>query len=324
MSGDANDEPFRTYLGITLGTIAVDVFFVTSGFLITGSLRRARSISSFAWARVLRIYPALLVAMLLSVLVLGPTFTTLPLSSYFADSRTFAYLVRGGTLMAGVLESLPGVFDGNPYPRVVNGSLWTLPHEVRLYMALAGLWVVSRIVSRWLPSAFALMLIGLACGSGLVVAGSTIAGIEMHPLLRLGYMFSAGASFAVLRGKVAFPRSRLVALLAILAISFPLPRVFVTAYSLAIPCLTLLVAFQPRTVRAARPEAGDYSYGVYIYAFPVQQSIIALVGPIPVLNLLISSAIVTFALAFLSWHLIERRAIALKTMFFEKRLAGSS
>lgn len=309
-------------MGITLGTIAVDVFFVTSGFLVTGSLLRSRSITSFAWARVLRIYPALLVAMLLSVFLLGPIFTALPLSSYFADSRTYAYLARGGTLVGGVLGQLPGVFDGNPYPRAVNGSLWTLPHEVRLYMAVAALWIASRVVSRWIPSAFASTLIGLACFSGVMVAGSTIVGTDIHPLFRLGYMFCAGASFAVLHGRIAFPRSAMFALLLALAFSLPFPRTFVAAYSLAIPYLTLLLAFQPRIVLVPHLEAGDYSYGVYIYAFPVQQSIVALVGPIPPLGLMISAAIVTFALAVLSWHLIERRALGLKHVLFAQRSAA--
>ena len=137
-------EPLRQHLGTTLGTIAVDVFFVASGFLVTISLAKRQSILEFVMARALRILPALFAMLLLSVAVLGPAFTALPLADYFADRRVATYLVKGATLVTGIEFELPGVFLRNPYPAVVNGSLWTLPWEVAMYGLLLLVWIGAK------------------------------------------------------------------------------------------------------------------------------------------------------------------------------------
>ena len=108
--GDAAQEPLRASLGMSLGMIAVDVFFITSGFLISASLMRQPSLLSFLWARVLRIFPGLLVMLLFSVFVLGAALSTLPLAEYLASSQTHAYLAQCATLVLGVSYTLPGVF----------------------------------------------------------------------------------------------------------------------------------------------------------------------------------------------------------------------
>lgn len=97
-----------------MGSFAVDIFFIASGFLVTGSLLKRQSLIEFCWARLLRIYPALLVALLLTVLVLGPLFTTLPLHQYFASKVVYIYLVKNLLLVAGTNFILPGVFENNP------------------------------------------------------------------------------------------------------------------------------------------------------------------------------------------------------------------
>ena len=97
-------------IGMTIGLIAVDVFFIVSGFLVTASLLTRQSTIEFLWARALRIFPALLVMLLLTVFVLGPFFTSLPLSSYFSDRTTYDYLLKCSTLFTGVVYKLPGVF----------------------------------------------------------------------------------------------------------------------------------------------------------------------------------------------------------------------
>lgn len=136
-TGDA--EPFRNTLGMTMGAIAVDVFFITSGFLVTGSLFTRQSAIEFIWARSLRIFPALLVMLVLTVFVLGVYFTSLPVDSYLRNSMTHRYFLSCATLVAGITYNLPGVFEGNPYKSAVNGSLWTMPYEIKMYLILLGL-----------------------------------------------------------------------------------------------------------------------------------------------------------------------------------------
>jgi peptidoglycan/LPS O-acetylase OafA/YrhL len=136
-----SSEPFETGTGISLGTMAVDIFFITSGFLVTASLVTRVSTLEYLCARALRIFPALLVMVLLTAFGLGLYFTTVPISSYLSSSETYWYILKNSTLITGVYYFLPGVFEHNPFKGSVNGSLWSMVHEVRCYIILAILWV---------------------------------------------------------------------------------------------------------------------------------------------------------------------------------------
>jgi len=130
-----NAEPFSN-VGMTLGSIAVDIFFITSGLLITASYYSRASLLSFAHARVLRIYPALIVCVLFCILIVGTAYTTLSLSEYFSDPKTFKFLKRNSLLLNDITYALPGVFSENHVKNAINGSLWTLPYEVKMYAIL--------------------------------------------------------------------------------------------------------------------------------------------------------------------------------------------
>src|SRR5579875_679403 len=116
-----------------LGDIAVDAFFVISGYLVTASLLVRRDLVQFCKARVLRIYPALLLSVLLTIVLFGLEFGSLPLSRYFSDRRTWSFAGLNGTLFGGIQLALPGVPTIPGALGAVNGSLWTLPSEVWMY-----------------------------------------------------------------------------------------------------------------------------------------------------------------------------------------------
>ena len=136
-TGTWQAEPLVNIIGMSLGSIAVDIFFVVSGFLVTGSMLSRKSVYAFLWARALRIYPALLIAILFCVLLIGTVFTTHPLNSYFLDSETQKYLLKNVIMVFGSTGHLPGVFENLPFKNAVNGSLWTLPWELRMYVLMA-------------------------------------------------------------------------------------------------------------------------------------------------------------------------------------------
>lgn len=115
-------EPY--IMGQGLGPIAVNIFFVLSGYLIAKSWTRSSSFGSYLIRPIARIFPGLAVVILLSVFVMGPIVTSLPLGDYFADAGTWKYLSL--IVLAPISNVLPGVFDANPLPYAVNGSLWTL------------------------------------------------------------------------------------------------------------------------------------------------------------------------------------------------------
>lgn len=116
--------------------IVLPMFFALSGFLVAGSPVRCKTLISFLGLRVFRIVPALTVEVLLSALILGPIFTTKPLSEYFSSRSFFTYFLN---VAGDVHFNLPGVFADNPHPSIVNGQLWTVPWELRCYMLLAAI-----------------------------------------------------------------------------------------------------------------------------------------------------------------------------------------
>ena len=315
-TGTGDAEPFRERLGMTMGSIAVDIFFITSGFLVAASLLTRQSVIEFVWARVLRIFPALLVMLILTVFGLGVFFTTLSLTSYLTDSGTYFYLLKCATLITGVAENLPGVFDGNPYKNAVNGSLWTMPYEIRMYAILAVIWLALRLIKNGGVRPFQLAII-----SSFIVAGVLV--VARHFYLpaggqfeRLFFMFFSGAAFYVLKEQITLSRSYFwLAVIALLASAMANKHAFFVIYELSISYVLFYVVFIPSGFIRKYNQLGDYSYGIYIYAFPVQQSVAALVPGISILSMLLISASATILLAAFSWHLLERRALGLKGLY---------
>ena len=125
------------YVGREVGEMALDMLFVTSGFLVTASLFNRGDLNHFLWARALRLYPALWLMLPVTVFVLGAALTTLPVKDYLTSQTTWEYARKGATIVGGVHWSLPGVFETLPLKGQFNGSLWTLPIEARMYIYLA-------------------------------------------------------------------------------------------------------------------------------------------------------------------------------------------
>ncbi|MCE9537429.1 MAG: acyltransferase, partial [Nitrospirae bacterium] len=192
--GTGAAEPFRDSLGMTMGTMAVDVFFVTSGFLVTGSLLARQNARQFLWARFLRVFPALLVMLLLTVFGLGPLLTSWPLAAYLTDSGTYGYLLKCATLVSGVWYNLPGVFDDNPFKHAVNGSLWSLPYEIRMYAIVLMVWLVCRKLRRVGDRAFLIAIVSAALAAGLFVLARHIYGLPTDQFVTLFFMFFSGAA----------------------------------------------------------------------------------------------------------------------------------
>lgn len=312
-TGQPSSEPLRETLGMTMGAIAVDIFFITSGFLVTGSLLARKSAVDFIIARALRIYPALIVVVLITVFGLGIYFTTLPLGAYLFDNKTLAYLVKTSTLVKDVAFNLPGVFDANPYKNAVNGSLWTMPYEIRMYAILVAGWLVLRFDRIRRPQLLQATVIVAAAAAGLMVLASFAHVVEASRFIKLFFMFFSGAAFYALKDRIPLlPVYFWPALVLLLAAPLLGAQVFGVVYHLTLAYVLFYLAYVPAGPLRKYNLLGDYSYGVYIFAFPVQQSIVALNPGISATTLIFSSGAVTIVLAILSWHLIEKRALSLK------------
>lgn len=310
-TGDA--EPLRDLLGVTLGSIAVDIFFITSGFLVTASLLARQSTIEFIWARILRIYPALFVMLFLTVFGMGLFFTTVPWEVYLSSVETYKYFIKCLFLFAGIEYWLPGVFEGNPYARAVNGSLWTMPNEVKMYAILVIIWMTLRIVPMYRSAIFKLSIIIGAIVSGVILLMAHFKVFsELSQFPRLFFMFFTGASFFLLKDKIVMSRWYFYALLSMLLLSTFSQQIFLIVYIMTLAYLLFFLAYIPRGFIRRYNQLGDYSYGVYIYAFPVQQSLVALFPEISVMQMVIFSSLITMTLAVMSWHFLEKYFLGLK------------
>lgn len=295
-----------SFLGInTLGGLAVSVFFAISGYLVAQSWRSDPHPVRFALRRVLRIWPALTVVVLLAALVLGPLVTTLSPYAYFRHEGTRLYF---STLALTPAYYLPGVFTLNTSP-AVNGSLWTIPLEVQCYVALllAGYVGILKSPATLTRAAILYILWYTVWHSPEASNG------QMNHALELGAYFAAGALMHATQRHWQARRLGWLLVLMLLAFAFWHLGWRYFAALLVLPYATIVggTASTPWLRRVGR--LGDFSYGAYLYAFPVQQTVIMLW--LPALGFWASMAIaaaITLLCAAASWHLVEKPALAFK------------
>lgn len=309
VTGDGRD-PMAQYSGLSLGSWAVDGFFVVSGFLITQSWLRSHSFVDYILARCLRVYPGLWVCVGLCCLVLGPILTEIDIKDYFLHIEFWKFLLENSTLLPlGVHTSLPGVFEGQGHG-ATNVSLWTLPFELKMYLLLLFLAILG-CLNRW----FLLALILLAAGWYGV---NTFAGAELGhtTLVRFVFFFFTGSACFFWRKFICLSdiwAICIIALLALLWIFGGSRNLFLIILNISTPWLILYLALRPSLWARVINRYGDYSYGMYIYAFPVQQLILWFAnGQQLWWQNFILSAVSTLLLAILSWHLVEVRALSLR------------
>ena len=252
--------------------------------------------------------------MALFALVLGPFISTMSLHDYCHNPLVKDYF---NNLLFKLRDQLPLRFEGNALPLAINGPLWTIPLEIKCYLLLGLLGVTGLLRVRWIAPALTLVAVGIYAvwevrGDRLAaLAGWTL---EDHFLIEFGLFFSAGASIFAFRVHETFRKSLSVLascwILAAVALACARPLL---ALWFAVPVTVLMIgnASTPFLRRAGR--FGDLSYGLYIYAFPVQQTLIWLFKDrLSWWSVLGLTLVMTFMLAFASWHLVEKWALRLK------------
>ena len=315
VTGTGASEPLRQSLGLTMGTISVHVFFIISGLLVTASLVNKENLIDFFWARSLRIFPALFLMILFVVFFLGPFFTTIDFIDYMKSKETYIYIAKCSTLIFGVRDHLPGVFTDLPFKNSVNGSLWTMPYEVRMYLTLAATWLVLQSFNRKYFHA-AIVLFALASGGKIAFDHFSMTRPEKY--IELFFMFFMGASFYTLRNHIRVHGAIFLALIALIAVNLKDAHNFYIVYVVSIGYLVLYLSYIPFVFIRKYNRLGDYSYGVYIYAFPIQQSIIAMNPEISIADLIKYSLAMTLALSVISWHVLEKRFLGMKPFLVAK------
>jgi peptidoglycan/LPS O-acetylase OafA/YrhL len=290
----------------TFGDLAVDGFFLLSGYLIVQSWASRPQLSAFLKKRALRIIPGYMFAALLSTLVVGSLAPAAPL--FFRN--------LGGTFVASVIfltsPLTPPAYPGLPYS-IVNGALWTIAYEFRCYLLVALLGALGLVRrSMWLGACallFVFMLDEHLQHYFLWHGFLLVMGVPEF-FFRFTPIFFLGGCFYFFKDKIPFR-----ALLAILAAAgffllAPQPRISEAAMAICGGYLLFYLGSKPfRTLQGLRFP--DISYGVYLYGWPVESLWIWYFHGSPWVTFL-GSTIICCGLGWLSWHFVERPALTLK------------
>lgn len=307
--GASAGEPLQKDFGFTTGELAVDIFFIISGFLITQSATFRKDWRSFAKSRILRIYPALLLVVITCTFIIGPLYTGLTLTDYMMDLRTYSYFIKDSILISGFKSAPPLVFENNPLPLGMNGSLWTLPWELKMYLLLGFLAYVTR---RYLTVG----IFFIASISSLVFAFATLNHItdEISPFFRFATFFFLGASAFLLKDRISISLKIALPIIAIFVLLFFINKTLLsTFYIIALPYTVLYLAYTSHRITLCFNKVGDYSYGLYIWAFPIQQMLAYHFIGIKPLEMFVYTVLLTLPVAILSYHYLEKKALKLKT-----------
>lgn len=321
-TGTSDAEPWVGTLGMTIGTMAVDVFFVTSGFLVTASLMTRQSTLEFIAARVLRIFPALFLMLCVTVFGIGLYFTRLPATTYLAAPEVYLYFIKNLILFRGTAHELPGVFETNPFKNAFNTPLWTLPYEVKMYALLAIGWTALRIIPRMRTALLGKAIIVTMAFTGLSLILHHVQAIGGDgAFMRLAFMFFTGSTFYVLRARIVISPKLFWPLAILMLISLANKEVFYYVYTFTLVYVLFYLAYIPAGAVRHYNRLGDYSYGIYIYSFPFQQSLAALFPGISIPAMVLGSTFTTFAAAIISWHILEKNALRLKPRRVAERIS---
>ncbi|WP_071393482.1 acyltransferase family protein [Bacillus tuaregi] len=298
-------EPFGlfTHSQSTFGSLAVGVFFIISGFLITQSFDRTKDLVRFSQARIFRIIPGLMAVVTISVFIVGPIFTTLNPIEYFTHPQTYDYLRT--IFMYPIQYDLPGVFETNTAPISVNGSLWTLWYEF-LFYGVVGLLGAAKLLNK------RIVIVSVVASTILFHFGQGGYYTDLFRYFGMGMLFYLYRARIVQNGWVAFFSFLVVVMSAKLGhfnYIFPIFGSYFIFY----------IGYASRITLQHFGKYGDFSYGIYIYAFPIQQMVVYFFNNeiTPLQNFIISYPI-TILFAIASWHLVEKKAMKLRNVVLVK------
>lgn len=318
LSGAQISENWLTKLTagqIEFASLGLSGFFIISGYLIFQSLERSKTLDVYFWKRILRLFPALFVVLLLTILLAPFVYeSSVP---YLQNRSVYWYMPRNLSLY-NLKYNIKGVFENNPYPTAINGSLWTICYEFTMYILVAFLFFVrdKKIGIVLILSAFLIMSVSEVF-SLTVIGPFKFYAFSSNQFLKLGTFFVGGALLAALKIEELNYRK------AIMVLSFLL--IVIAVYfgfynSVKYGLLTFFVVLLG--IDSFKPfnqlyKIGDFSYGIYIYSFPIQQTLMYFFK-LSTLSLMFWSVLLSVVFGYLSWNIVEKTALSYKNVFSRK------
>ena len=302
---------FPTQIG---GGLAVCGFFLLSGFLIVQSWHRDPRLLDFFKKRVLRIYPAFIVATLVSLFIFGPLGTH-DAKGYFANLHLKG-VVRRAILLCTPPDDL--VFTGLHYPSL-NGAMWTISTEFRCYLLVPLLGLFGFIKSRlgWLLFTVAVVAYFLrspkfpcAFMTGLVW-GNVLPELPQFLPYLLSY-FCVGGCFYLFRKEVRFRTAWALIILPIVIVGLQYQRCSQIVLLTGGAYLLFWFAFLHVPALDFFKTHSDVSYGTYLYGWPIQNLLIWYIPHISPWVVFYITLLTSLSIGWLSWHLVELPFLRLK------------
>jgi peptidoglycan/LPS O-acetylase OafA/YrhL len=291
-------------LGMPIHNLGLYAFFAISGYLIASSWQKNPRLIPYLVNRSLRIFPALIVIVVATVLLIGPAVTTLNTAQYFHSDVVYRYLLN---LSLTAQYELPGVFETGHRSSAVNGVLWTLGPEFICYLIVAVVGLLLRTRSSWGYLVFGVVAVGIA-----LIPGQQLGLAWMGPAGTTWVFFAVGALLSRVPASWLQPKVLILVVFLWIATVMLIPSAALAVAWLALPFVMITSgrASTPGVRRAGR--FGDLSYGMYLWGFLVQQLVIEQFGVLPGLVNITVVVLSSGVIALLSWHLVEKRALAHK------------
>lgn len=300
---------------LNLGALSVDIFFIISGYLIYKSLQNSKSLINYIWKRILRLYPALIIMLIFSILII----LIVNKSPNITQQDDFQSYFLNNLKLYDIQHTINGVFESNPYPRAINGSLWSLCYETTMYLIIIPLLLIKNRKF----SLFTLITLFIIFGY-LHIFNANYKDEYFNQFYlssclfyELGTYFIAGCILTYINIKPLIQSKYynyiLISLLALFTVSifFHFNR-YINIFILPTIIIFIGLACNKKTWKLTN-KIGDLSYGIYIYGFLIQQTLMNYYQFSPIL-LMIFSLLITSVLAFFSWHIIEKKALQFKNL----------
>lgn len=306
--GDRGNEILSRIFGtLSFGEMAVDSFFILSGFLIVKSWQGRPDMIAFLTSRILRIYPGFIAASLLCAFAIGPVFS---LGCYFNEFWFYGFIIGLAKLQ---LVVVPSAFPDTPYPSL-NGSMWTIPYEFKCYLfvLLCGL---TGVLNR----RHIFLSLFMVCTVGYAISRTEVIYIPFDIYIRLAMVFTAGGCFYLYRNRIPWK-------LEVAWIALFLFFVLMFSKSFAEPALCIFWGYaiiyyaNTGTTLLGFNRFPDISYGVYLYAWPINKIILWYFPTMNVYALMFSVFVVSVFAGAISWYVVEKPFMRLKKRFRQRSL----
>lgn len=292
-------------IGVYSAEWGVKTFFFISGLFVTKSLKYDDSIARFVLKRFSRIWPGLLFVALCSAFIIGPICTNLSLSQYFSEKETYEYIYNvvtlklWGTQQLGYYE-LPGVFKTNPFKNTVNGPIWTIPVFVYAYMLMLALHLIGVTQKKFAVILFILISIDSIFNYNYLFFWLPI---KDNNFSYIPFCFALGALFSIYSEQLIISISTTIAFGLLLYLFKDWTNEIFLAYTFVFMA-TLNIAISQFIVRIKRFP--DISYGVFLWGWPIQQTIVHFFPKIEFYTNLIICVTLSIIMGYISYRYVEK------------------